>query len=55
MREGGAPFSAPPWRGDEVGLVADEHTDDRELAALVVTSYRLRAPRALAALVPPPG
>ncbi len=51
LRLGGPPCFAPPWRADEVGAFMDELTDD-ELRHLVRASYRLRAPRSLARLVP---
>ena len=46
-----APFFLPGWWPDIVGVALDEHTDWDDVAALLVTSYRVLAPRQLAALV----
>ena len=51
LRSGAAPFFAPPWRPDEVGMFVDEHTDPQEIAELVTESYCLLAPKRLAAEV----
>ena len=48
LRRSGPPFFAPPWRGDEVGLVIDDGTDWAEIAELVTDSYCVLAPRKLA-------
>jgi hypothetical protein len=50
LRHGGAPFFAPPWRGDEVGLVLDASAgvpDWDEITELLTESYCAQAPRAL--------
>ncbi len=52
LRSMGDPFFAPVWRGDEVGLVLDEDADWSDVAELVAESYRILAPKKLAALVP---
>ena len=54
LRDGGAPYFAPPWRADEVGLVLDEDVDWAEVAELLTDSYTKLAPRKLAALVSHP-
>ena len=55
LRSGAAPFFAPPWRPDEVGMFLDGRTDPREVAELVTESYCLLAPKRLAAeVVRPP-
>jgi hypothetical protein len=48
------PFFRPVWFPDIVGMVLDGQTDWYEVAVLVTRSYRLLAPRKLAALVDPP-
>jgi hypothetical protein len=51
LRHGGAPFFAPPWRGDEVGLVlADDPAavDWDEITELLTESYCVQAPHSLA-------
>jgi hypothetical protein len=53
LRSMGHPFSAPPWRADEV-LVAAESVDADELAELVTESYCVVAPTRLAAQVARP-
>ena len=52
----GHPFFAPNSGKDRVGVVLDDATDWSEIAELVTESYRLNAPKKLAALVehPPP-
>ncbi|TYP86725.1 MmcQ/YjbR family DNA-binding protein [Blastococcus xanthinilyticus] len=59
LRHTSAPFFAPVWRGDEVGMVLDGGTggaevDWAEVRELVTDSYCLLAPRGLAAAVPRP-
>jgi hypothetical protein len=57
LRRGGAPFFAPPWRGDEVGVVlpADAAAVDwDEITELLTESYCVQAPRSLAARVDRP-
>ena len=54
LREGGAPFFAPPWRADEVGLVLGDDVDWDEVRELLTESYCAQAPRKLAALVERP-
>lgn len=44
LRNGGAPFFAPPWRSDEVGMVVAGPVDDDELRELLTESYRALAP-----------
>ena len=56
LREGGAPFFAPPWRADEVGLVLGDDVDWDEVRELLTESYCACAPAKLAATVDrPPG
>jgi hypothetical protein len=56
LRSGGAPFFAPLWRTDEVGMFLDGRTDSGEVAELVTESYCLLAPKRLASeVVRPPG
>jgi hypothetical protein len=47
------PFFRPRWFADIAGLAIDADTDWTEVAALVAGSYRLLAPKKLAALVGP--
>ena len=47
----GPPFFKPPWFPDIVGVVVDGSTDWDEIGELVAESYRLLAPRRLAAEV----
>jgi hypothetical protein len=47
LRHTGAPFFAPPWRADEVGMVLDQDIDWDEVAQLVTESYCLLAPKKL--------
>ena len=54
LRDGGAPYFAPPWRADEVGLVLDENVDWAEVAELLTESYCAQAPAKLADLVDRP-
>ena len=54
LRASGAPFFAPPWRRDEVGMVVDEGTDWDEVGELVTESYCRQAPARLAQLVERP-
>jgi YjbR len=51
LRGMGHPFFAPVWRADEVGLVLAESTDWNDVVELVTESYRILAPKKLAALV----
>jgi hypothetical protein len=53
---GGHPFFKATWGADVVGLVLDGEVDWAEVAELVTESYRVLAPKKLAALVQvPPG
>ncbi|MGY1804358.1 MmcQ/YjbR family DNA-binding protein [Blastococcus sp. SYSU D00922] len=54
LRRTGAPFFAPPWRGDEVGMVLGDGVDWAEVAELLTDSYCLLAPKRLAAAVARP-
>lgn len=47
-----APFFKPAWWPDIAGLTLDSTTDWDEVADLLTESYRLLAPRKLAALIP---
>ena len=49
----GPPFFLPGWWPDIVGLTLDADVDWHEVAELVAESYRLLAPKKLAALVRP--
>jgi hypothetical protein len=49
FRSAGRPFFVPGWWNNIVGLVVDEHTDWRQVAALVRESYRALAPQKLVA------
>jgi hypothetical protein len=55
LRHTGAPFFAPPWRADEVGLVLGDDVDWEEVGQLVTESYCALAPRRLRAQVDRPG
>jgi hypothetical protein len=56
LRGSGRPFFAPPWRGDEVGMLIEADVDWLEVAELLTESYCLLAPKALGAQVDrPPG
>jgi hypothetical protein len=57
LRRTGRPFFAPPWRGDDVGMLLDGDVDWDEVAELLTESYCLLAPKRLAASVvrPPDG
>jgi hypothetical protein len=46
-----APFFRPPWFADIVGMTIDAGTDWDVVESLLVDSYRLLAPKKLAALV----
>jgi hypothetical protein len=46
-----APFFRPPWFPNIAGVVVDARTDWDEIASLVKDSYRVLAPKKLAALV----
>ena len=50
----GHPFFAPRGGIDRLGMVLGDDTDWDEVAELVTESYRLLAPKKLAALVEPP-
>jgi len=52
----GPPFYKPDWAADVVGMVLTEDADWAEVAELLTESYRIMAPKRLAALVdaPPP-
>ena len=54
LRDVGAPFFAPPWRADEVGLVVGDTVDWGEVRELLTESYCTQAPAKLAALVDRP-
>jgi hypothetical protein len=54
LRHAGAPFFAPPWRADEVGVALDEPVDWDEVEQLVTESYCALAPGQLRALVERP-
>jgi hypothetical protein len=54
LREAGAPYFAPPWRHDEVGIAIDAQTVWDEVAELVVESYCVLAPIKLSHLVQRP-
>ena len=54
LRDGGAPFFAPPWRADEVGLVLGDDVDWDEVRELLTESYCAQAPAKLAGLVERP-
>ena len=45
---------APPWRGDEVGMVLEAATDWADVTELVAESYCVRAPTALVKLLDRP-
>jgi len=52
----GHPFFKPGWGADVVGMVIDDHIDWDEVAELLTESYRVLAPKRLAAQVDgPPG
>lgn len=55
LRSGGAPFFAPTWRADEVGMVLPDDLDWTEVVELLTESYCLQAPKKLAAMVDRPG
>ena len=54
LRQVGAPYFAPPWRADEVGLLIDEPVDWAEIAELLTESYCTQAPNRLVALIERP-
>jgi hypothetical protein len=54
LRGVGAPFFAPLWRADEVGLVLGPDVDWGEVAELVTESYCILAPARLSRLVERP-
>lgn len=45
----GHPFFKPDWSPEVVGMVLDDDTDWVEVAELLTESYRVRAPKKLAA------
>ena len=49
---GGGRFFGPLWGRDDIGVLVDDLTDWDEMAELLVESYRLRAPKSLAARLP---
>jgi hypothetical protein len=51
LRAARTPFFAPPWRGDEVGLLIDDGTDWDDVAELLTESYCAQAPRKLVASI----
>jgi hypothetical protein len=55
LRNAGAPFFAPRWRGDEVGMVFGDIVDWDEVAELLTESYCALAPRKLVERVERPG
>ncbi|HZU74950.1 MAG TPA: MmcQ/YjbR family DNA-binding protein [Acidimicrobiales bacterium] len=50
----GHPFFRPGWGSNVVGMVLDGAPDWEEVAELLTESYRIMAPKKLAALVVPP-
>jgi hypothetical protein len=54
LRRTGPPFFAPPWRGDEVGMVLAGDVDWDEVGELVTDSFCLLAPKRLSAAVARP-
>jgi hypothetical protein len=51
LRNSGAPFFAPVWRSDEVGMVVQDDPDWAEIIELLTESYCALAPKRLRALV----
>jgi hypothetical protein len=51
LRAAGRPFFGPPWRRDEVGMVLGSDVEWREIRELLTESYRVQAPKRLAAKV----
>ena len=49
LRHAGPPFFPTPWRHDEVGVHLTRDTDWTEVAELLTASYRVQAPKRLAA------
>ena len=47
LAHAGLPFYRPPWSPTIVGMVIDADTDWREVAGLVIESYRCCAPQKL--------
>jgi hypothetical protein len=47
----GHPFYRPQWGENVLGMVIDDDTDWDEVGELLAESYRIQAPRKLAALV----
>jgi YjbR len=54
LRGVGAPFFAPVWRADEVGMVLGPDVDWGEVAELITESYCVLAPVRLSRLVDRP-
>jgi hypothetical protein len=55
LRSTGAPFFAPPWRADEIGLRLEGEVDWEEIAELVTESYCTVAPKRLRDALDRPG
>ncbi|WCN84115.1 MmcQ/YjbR family DNA-binding protein [Micromonospora sp. LH3U1] len=51
---GGHPFYKPDWGPNVMGMVLNADTDWEEVGELLTESYRMLAPKRLAALVGPP-
>lgn len=51
----GEPYFRAQWGGNVVGVVVDESTDWQEVRELLIDSYCVQAPPALAAQVQRPG
>lgn len=54
LLSGGHPFYKPDWSPTVMGMVLDGGADWVEIAELLSESYRMLAPKRLAALVGPP-
>ena len=54
LEHAGHPFFRPRWWNDIVGMVIDRDVDWSEVAELLTDSYRLLAPKKLAALLDRP-
>jgi hypothetical protein len=55
LAHAGPPYFLTPWGRGAVGVRLGDDTDWTEITELVVESYRIRAPKRLAALLPEPG
>lgn len=55
LRGAGAPYFAPPWRADEIGLVLGDDPDWNDIGELLTESYCQRAPVRLRRSVERPG